>query len=136
MRMRGKLHLIIGLLFVLALLYDFYAWGGLAKTPAMGPAVGAAASRELALASVYVPTGRVLIDVTGLSGSAAQHAQQAFASLEERLLANPQAAMDIVVKGMPMLPRAAYYGAPLLLLAFLIAYWRRPRVLHSMGSRR
>jgi hypothetical protein len=136
MRMRGKLHVILGGLFVLSLLYDFYAWGGLAKTPAMGPVVSDAASRELALASVYLPTGRALVDMAGLSASASQHAQEAFAPVQEHLLANPPAAMETVVNGMPPMQRAAYYGAPLLLLAFAIAYWRRPRVLHSMGSRR
>lgn len=136
MRMRGKLHVILGVGFVLALLFDLYAWGGLSKSPTMGRVVTDAASRELALASIYVPPGKAVIEMTGLAASATAYAQAAFAPVEQRLLANPQAAMETLVRDMPVLPRIAYYGVPLLLVAFLLAYWRRPRVLHSMGGRR
>ena len=133
--MRNRLHLVLGALFVIALLFDFYAWGGLSKTPALGRIVTDASSRELALAGLYVPAGKGLVEVTGLAGSATAYAQSTFAGVEPRVLANPAAAMEILVGDMPLVPRTAYYGAPLLLVAFLLAYWRRPRVVRSMGRR-
>lgn len=131
--MRKRLHAILGILFVLALLFDFYAWGGLSKTPALGRIVTDATSRELALATVYVPAGATLLDLSGLGTSAASFAQEAFAPLEARLLANPAAAMETLVVEMPTWLKLPYYGAPLLLVAFALAWWRRPRVVHTFG---
>ena len=134
--MRNRLHVILGVLFVLALLFDVYLWGGLSKTPSMGGIVSDASAREVSLAGIYVPIGQQLLDLTGLGRSASEFAQQAFAKVEPRLLANPAAAMEILVSDMPTGVRFAYHGAPLLLLAFLVAFWRRPRVVRSMGTRR
>ena len=133
--MRNRLHVIFGVLFLLALLFDFYAWGGLSKTPSMGRIVTDASTRELALAGVYVPVGKGLLEVSGLASSATGYAQQAFAGVEAHVLANPAAAMETLVNGMPALERIAYYGAPLMLVAFALAFWRRPRVVRSMGAR-
>jgi hypothetical protein len=131
--MRKRLHLILGILFVFALAFDFYAWGGLSKTATLGRLVVDVSSRELALASVYVPTGATLLDLTGLDAAATGYAQQAFAPIEAHVLANPPAAMDTLVADMPWMVRLPYYGAPLLLAAFAVAWWRRPRVVRSLG---
>ena len=131
--MRNRLHLILGILFVLALGFDFYAWGGVSKTPALGPLVTDVTSRELALASVYVPAGVTLLDLAGLGVAAAHFAQSAFAPVEARALANPAAAMETLVADMPPLLSVPYYGAPLLLVAFALAWWRRPRVVRSFS---
>ena len=135
MRMQGKLHVVLGLLFVLALLFDLYLWGGLSKTPTMGPIVTDATTRELSLAMAYAPTGAALLDLAGLGRGAAEFAQAQFAPIEARVVANPAAAMETLVRDMPWLASLAYYGAPILLVAFLLAYWRRPRVLRSMQRR-
>ena len=131
--MRNRLHVILGVLFVLALAFDFYAWGGLSKTPTLGRLVTDVTSRELALATAYVPAGATLLDLAGLGAGAARFAQSAFAPVEAQVLANPAAAMETLVADMPLLLKLPYYGAPLLLVAFALAWWRRPRVLRSLS---
>jgi len=134
--MRKRLHVVLGGLFVLALLYDFWVWGGLSLHPTFGKPVTDASSRELALATVYVPAGNTLMPLAGLGAAAANHAGALFAPVLPALEANPAAAMETLVEDMPWLARLGYYGAPLLLVAFLLAYWRRPRVVASAFSRR
>ena len=133
--MHQRLHVILGLLFVLALGYDLFAWGGLSRTPALGHAVTEATTRELALASVYVPAGKALLAVPGLESVAVYHAEREFGGVQRRVLDNPAAAMETLVRDMPMLVRIAYYGAPVLLLAFVLALWRRPRQVKQFGRR-
>lgn len=131
--MRNRLHAILGVLFVLALAFDFFAWGGLSKTPALGRLVTDVTSRELALATVYVPAGATLLDLSGLGATAARYAQSAFAPIQARLLDNPAVAMETLVADMPLSVKLPYYGAPLLLVAFALAWWRRPRTVRSFG---
>ena len=128
--MKGKLHVIVGVLFVLALAYDFFLWGGLARTRQMGPLMVETTQRELALAGVYLPIGKILIEASGLQRVAAEHAQSTLAPVESRLLARPSVAMDTMVENLPLHVMLAYYGAPLLLVAFALAWWRRPREVH------
>jgi len=134
--MLKRLHVILGILFVLALLYDFWIWGGLSLHPTFGAPVNEATGRELALATIYVPAGNTLLPLAGLGAVAANHAGALFAPLLPALQANPAAAMDTLVADMPWSARIAYHGAPLLLVAFLLAYWRRPRTVRSAFSRR
>jgi hypothetical protein len=134
--MRNKLHVIAGLLFLAALLFNLYVWGGLGRTRTMGPVVVDAAARELSLAGLYVPLGRRAVDAAGMSAASSEFAGEQFAAVEARVLANPQAAMETLLSEMPFAIRAIYYGAPLLLVVFAILYWRRPRVVQSMGRRR
>jgi hypothetical protein len=133
--MKGRWHMLAGALFLAALLFNLFAWGGLARSSSMGPIVADAASRELSLAGVYIPFGRVAIDLLGLSGFATAYATDAFAPLQPALLRNPQAAMETLIRDMPGGVRIAYYGAPVMLLAFVIAWWRRPRVLQTIRRR-
>ncbi len=133
--MKSKLHLIAGVLFVWALLYNFYLWGGLARTSTLGPLMVETTQRELALAGVYLPVGLWLVDTAGVADSAATFANARFGALETRVLANPAAAMDTLLSGMPVGVRSAYYGAPILLLLFAFLWWRRPRGVHVIGRR-
>lgn len=133
--MKGKLHVVAAILFALALFYDLFLWGGLARTDRLGPAVVAAAQREVSLAGFYVPAGRALVGVTGLAEPARDAAQAAFASREESLLKNPAALMDNLLSDLPFLVKTGYYGAPLLLLVLAVLWWRRPRGVHMIGPR-
>ena len=133
--MKGKMHLVAAALLVLALIYDLVLWGGLAKTPALGHLVTQGAQREVSLVGVYLPTGRLLVESTGLSGFASDFAAARFAPLEARLLANRAAAMDTLISDMPFSVRAPYYGAPILLLLTAFLWWRRPRGVHMVGPR-
>lgn len=132
--MKGKLHLVAAVLFALTLFYDLFLWGGLARTPALGYLVTQGTQREVSLAGIYVPLGRMLVDNTGMARAAGEFAQARFASLEARLLANPAAAMDTLISNLPSNVRVAYYGAPILLLVTAFLWWRRPRGVH-MGPK-
>jgi hypothetical protein len=133
--MKGKLHVIAGILFALALFYDLFVWGGLARTDRLGPAVVEATQREVSLAGFYVPAGRALVGVTGLADAARDSAQGTFASREDSLLKNPAALMDNLLSDLPFAVKAGYYGAPLLLLVLAVLWWRRPRSVHMIGPR-
>lgn len=133
--MKSKLHLFAAALFVAALFYNFYLWGGLGRTPELGLLVTQGAEREVSLAGIYVPVGRMLVESTGLQRSASDFASERFASLQSRLLANPAAAMDTLLSNLPFTTKLSYYGAPLLLLLTAYLWWRRPREVH-VGRRR
>lgn len=131
--MKRRLHIVAGILFLLVLLYDFYAWGGLAHTDRLGPVLVEAASRDVSFGAVYTPVGRALVGAVGMEDAAAASAQEMFATREARLLENRPAFMDNLLSDLPFAMRTAYYGAPLLLALFAVLWWRRPRVVHVMG---
>jgi hypothetical protein len=133
--MRNWLHVILGVLFAAALAFDFYAWGGLSRSVVLGKIATEAATRELSLASIYLPAGSVLVDISGLGRTAATYADEQFAPVQARVLANPAAAMETFARDLPFALKAPYYGAPILLVLFVLAYWRRPRVVRTMGRR-
>jgi hypothetical protein len=129
--MKGRMYQIAGVLFLLALIYDLFLWGGLARVPNMGPAMQNVAARELSLAGLYLPLGNRLVELGGVAESAAAFAESRFAELEARVMSNPAAAMDIVLSGMSTGVSIGYYGAPVLLVLFLLLWWRRPRIVQS-----
>lgn len=133
--MRGKWHYVAASLFAVALLYDFFLWGGLARMPTLGPLMSGATSRELALGGIYLPVGAKLVDLTGLRSAASGHAAEVFGPIEARLLARPEVAMETISEDMPLIAKLPYYGAPLLLPVFVLMWWRRPRGVHVIGAR-
>jgi hypothetical protein len=130
--MKRRLHLIAGLLFLLATAYSLSVWGGLVTAPGIGPVALEATRREVSLASVYAPPGSWLLKSSGLDRSAASFAAGRFADAQPRVLANPSVALDALVAGMPLDVRLAYYGAPFLLLLFAILWWLRPRGVQTL----
>jgi hypothetical protein len=132
MRMKARLHLFAIALFVLTLFYNLYLWGGLARTPELGPLMTQATQREVSLAGIYLPLGRILIDAAGLKQTAASFAETRFAGVRSRVLANPAAAMDTILSDLPASVSLAYYGAPLLLPLAALLWWRRPRGVHMI----
>ena len=99
--MKGKWHYAAALLFLLALLYDFFLWGGLARTPTLGRVMSDVTTRELAWGGVYLRVGSRLVDLTGLRNTAAAHASETFRQIEPKLLAQPEVAMETIVEEMP-----------------------------------
>ena len=58
--MKGKLHVVAAILFALALFYDLFLWGGLARTDRLGPAVVAGAVLFMA-SDAILAAGRFLV---------------------------------------------------------------------------
>lgn len=133
--MRGKWHYVAALLFLAALLYDGFLWGGLARMPTIGRIAADATSRELSWGGVYLPVGARLVDLTGLRPRAIAHASKVFGPLESRLIAQPAVAVETLTTDMPFAAKLPYYGAPLLLPVFVLLWWRRPRGVHMIGAR-
>lgn len=133
--MKGRAHVFAGILLLLALGYNLFVWGGLLLHPVMGPVAEDATRRELALAGVYAPIGRWVVQSIGLGSTAAAFAGTRFAAVESHLIENPLAAMETLVSEMPASVSLAYYGAPILVVVFTLLWWRRPRGLHVISRR-
>lgn len=134
--MKARLHMIAALLFLLLLADQWLVWGGLGRMPAAGPAVLAAADRDVGLASVHVLVGEWLVRSAGLDEAAIDLAKSRFAAVVPDILANPPAALDVVTARMPASVRFGYVGAPVMLVIALLLWWRRPRAVHLVRSRR
>lgn len=133
--MGRRLHLIAAIVFVLMLGYDLHLWGGLARHPQLGTALQKASRNDISLGSLYLQAGAPLLDMAGMGSSAAQSATDTFGPLLASIANNPAAAMDNLQREMPFGPKFSYYGAPLMLLATLVLWWRRPREVHMIGRR-
>ncbi|MBB5207138.1 hypothetical protein [Chiayiivirga flava] len=134
--MKRRLHLIAAVLFLLLLADQWLVWGGLGRAPAVGPAVLAAADREVSLASVHVLIGEWLVRSAGLDETAIDVAQARFAQVLPGVLANPAAALDVATARMPGSVRFGYIGAPVMLVLTALLWWRRPRSVHLVRTRR
>lgn len=122
------------LLFASMLLADLAFWSGVQGGP-VGAQVLRSAQKEAPLALAYTHAGEALSGALGLrewtAGFAERRAGQAYDEVE----AVPEAAMDVIMRGMSWTMRAAHSGAPLVLLAWGLWYWRRPRQLRTLGRR-
>lgn len=134
--MKRRLHVIAAVLFVLLLADQWLVWGGLGRVPAAGPVVLAAADREVSLASVHVLVGEWLVRSTGLDETAIDVANARFRDVLPEILGNPEAALDAAVARMPGNVRFGYIGAPAMLVLAVLLWWRRPRSVHLVRTRR
>jgi hypothetical protein len=139
--MKRNLHVIALVLFVFFLLYDIVVWGAAPLVPDVGDDIVGSANREAPLAATYILLGRAL------DGS--MPALQAFgesrltAALSEgfpRIRADSTVAMDLIFNTTWNVQhrwlKTVYWFPPLLLVATLLLWWRRPRQVTTMRSRR
>ena len=134
--MKRYLHVVAAAVFVLLLGDQWLVWGGLGRAPQVGPVMLAAADREVGLASVHVLVGEWLVDSAGLEEAAIDAATSRFGGVIPEIVDNPDAAMDIATARMPASVRFGYVGAPLMLVVALLLWWRRPRTVHLVRTRR
>lgn len=133
--MKQRLHLFVTALFVLSLGWNLWIWGGIARHRELGPVIDKAARNEVSLGSLYLHSGAALLDVSGLAPQAAASAEASFGPALDSVRRSPVVAMENLQLDQPALVRASYYGAPLLLLATLLAWWFRPREVHLSRRR-
>jgi hypothetical protein len=139
--MRKYAHLLLTALFLLVLFWQSLFWGGATALPDLGAIVRRSAMREAPLVATYMVLGEGMGKVVpSLRNLGQSWADKALAPAKERLLADPDVAMDFIFnQSMNATQRTAtrgVYAAPLLLVLAVIAYLRRPRQVRMMGSRR
>lgn len=139
--MRKYLHLLLTGLLLLLLFWESLFWGGAAALPELGPIVRRSAMREAPLVATFMVLGEGAGKLApSLRNLGQGWADGALAPAKERLLADPDVAMDFIFSQslnatQRMATRGVYAVLPLLVLA-VIAYLRRPRQVRMMGSRR
>lgn len=132
-------HWIVLVLFLLSFLYNALTWGGLLRMPGMGAAALDSAQREAPLVLVYMRSGEWLAGRGLMVERGERMAQRAFGLAEERVLATPRAAMDILtgdaLSSSHRWLKFNHWAAPALLLLGIVLLVRRPRTVHMFGPK-
>ncbi|HEY6940415.1 hypothetical protein [Dokdonella sp.] len=139
--MKRHLHVIVLVLFVSFLLYDMVVWGALPRVPDVGPAIVDSANREAPLAATYVLLGAPLDGaLPALQAFGEARVTEAFGEGFPRIREDSTVAMDLIFNttwnvGHRWL-KTAYWFPPLLLVATVIVWLRRPRKVATLGRGR
>jgi hypothetical protein len=138
--MTKRLHWILLLLFAWALAYNLAVWGAIARLPGVGDKLRMSAQRNALLATMYMAGGDVLdAAVPFLDDWGTQRAQTALETGIPRMKDDPNVAMDLIFSqswnGTHAFLKFMYWAAPVLGLAFLVAWARRPKKVRLMGGR-
>jgi len=139
--MRKRLHLILGVLFVLAFLCEAVFWAGAAALPDVGRPIRQSVQREAPLVLTYTVSGEVLGKIVPtFVGVGEQWASAAFEPGYQRIKDDPNVTAALIFgntwNGTHRLAKAGIYGTPLLLALALLAWFLRPKQVRLMGSRR
>ena len=139
--MKIRIHWVAGLFWFLCLLFDLTVWGAVKDLADVGPKIRATAQNQAPLALTYMVVGEQLDRlVPGLGSFGKDYAEQAFADVLPRIKDDPNIAivalLDRTTNRQHFTVRMAYWGMPVLLALFVLLWWRRPRQVRMMGSRR
>lgn len=138
--MGGRLHLFVLVAALLSLLTNALAWSGLGQENGVGPIVRESARRESPLVSTYLIVGDALRTLPGVDGFATELALAGYGPALERLKAEPAAAMDVLALGgfgpVNAILRINTLATPVLLLAWVVMVWLRPRSVHLAQRKR
>lgn len=134
--MKVRAYVLAGTLGLACLGFNVLAIGAAAER---FPAVAAQARAESPLAQTYIVLGRYLTDwVPALQTPASALAEASFDNAFAAVEANPSVALDALLTNAQGffggLARACYWGAPILLFAFVLLFWFRPRTVHLIRS--
>lgn len=139
--MRKRLHLMLALLFVLALLGEMMFWAGAAALPDVGRPIRQSVHREAPLVLTYTVGGEMLGKVApAFVGIGEAWAATALEPGFQRIKDDPNVTAALIFdntwNGTHRLAKAGILGTPLLLALALLAWYRRPRQVRLMGVRR
>lgn len=138
--MMKHLHWILLLLFAWALTYDLAVWGAIGRQPDVGDKLRVSAQRNALLATLYMAGGDLLdAAVPFLDDWGAQRAHAALETGIPRMKDDPNVAMDLIFSqnwnGTHAFLKLMYWATPVLGVAFLVAWSRRPKKVSLIGGR-
>lgn len=139
--MRIRMHALFGILFLLCLIVDVLVFGGLAQETSIGTAIAGSARAQAPIAHTYIVIGNPIVAAVPFLQTAGQAmADSAFGDAYPAISATPDAAIDLLFSESRGPLRAlfllCYWGAPLLLLATVLAWLFRTRPTHLIKSAR
>ncbi len=135
--MKGKLHIISGIAFLLVLLFNLMVWGGVKDIPVVGTKIRELAQTQAPLVITYMFLGEQLDHVVPALGKfGTDYATQSFEPVLQRIKDDPNMAVEALFESpAASIVRFMFWLAPCLLGVFLIFWWRRPRKVSLMGGR-
>jgi hypothetical protein len=138
--MKKYAHWWVLLLFVAAFLYDAILWGGAAHLPDMGDKLQRAALRQAVLGSVYMHCGAPLLDaMPSLDAWGQERFKEAVFEGFPRIHDDPSVAFDLIFNNNwnthHRMLRVMYWAPPVLAVAWIFFWVRRPKKVSMMGRR-
>lgn len=136
---RSRWYRLATLVGALLLLLDVLAFGGVMSRADVGPSLRQQARLQAPMMHTYGVLGMALIDKAApwLKPAATALADAAWGDAYGAIEKSPELATDLlwsqsrgVVRA---LLRLSSWGAPLLLLAALLGWWRQPKPVHIVG---
>lgn len=139
--MRRWLHLVLALLFVVALVGEMMFWAGAAALPDTGRLIRQSVHREAPLVLTYTVAGETLGKVApGLVDIGQEWATTALAPGFDRIKEDPNVTAALIFgntwNSTHRLAKSGIYGTPALLALAILAWFTRPKQVRLMGSRR
>lgn len=134
--MKVKAVAVVGVLFLVSLVFAMLALGGAAQRYR---AVAAQARAESPLAQTYIVLDRYAAKwIPGVESASRSVANATFRASWPDVEAQPALALTVLLShshgASASLFKAAYWSTPILLLIFLFLLWRRPRPVHLIGG--
>ncbi|HEX4479908.1 MAG TPA: hypothetical protein VH082_03810 [Rudaea sp.] len=138
--MRKYAHWWVLLLFVAAFVYDAIVWGGAARLPDIGDKLQRTAQRQAIVGTVYMVCGAPLLSAVPALDAWGQDAfKTAVYEGFPRIHDDPSVAFDLIFNNNwnahHRILRVMYWMPPILFVAWLIFWIRRPKKVRLMGRR-
>lgn len=140
--MKLRLDFIALPIFLATLAFNSWQWGSVLQVDDIGPIIASSAQREAPLVQTYAYLGSKTIQALGWKEAALAAAETTFGPARERLLSEPQVAMDNLFNkrfsdNQVWLTRT-HWICPLSLLLFAVGWWLRPKQIQTIktGARR
>lgn len=135
--MKGKMHIVSGIAFLLVLFFNLMVWGGVKDIPRVGTQIRTLAQTQAPLVITYMFLGEQLDRaVPALGKFGTDYATQSFDPVLQRIADDPNMAVEALFESHAASTiRLMFWLAPILLGVFLLFWWRRPRKISLMGGR-
>ena len=137
--MKRYLHVILLGALLLAFVFDALVWAAAAQLPEIGRDLRAGAKREAPLTYLYMVAGSPLLAVGPLADYGYAWANDALGPVAAEIVQKPEVAMELAHKpstnGRHSTLMLMHFAPLVLLVAWGLAFWRRPRAVHLVGRR-